>query len=326
MITTVDIEEAAQRLAPHINTTPLVLSDYLSGETSAKVAIKAEHQQKTGSFKFRGALNKTLQLTDLDKTTGIIAASSGNHGIATAAAASIRGIPCKVYLPSKASPAKVSAIKAFGAEIVAIDSADSGEAEIAARSVAEKTSAIYVSPYNDCDVIAGQGTIGFELLRDLSSAGLHQVDAVVVAVGGGGLISGIATWLKAESPSTLVIGASPAHDQAMVASIQAGKIYTPNAQPTFSDGTAGGIEPEAITFEMCQMLVDRWMSISEVEIASAVAAMIDYHHQLVEGAAGVAIAGAKRFAEANPGSSVVAISCGANVSSSTLRNMLEINS
>ncbi|MEM6495760.1 MAG: threonine/serine dehydratase [Pseudomonadota bacterium] len=323
MITIVDIEEAAQRLAPHIIETPLIFSEYLSSKTGAKVAIKAEHQQNTGSFKFRGAVNKTLQLNDLNETTEIIAASSGNHGIATAAAASIRGLPCKVYLPSKASPAKVSAIKAFGADIVAIDSADSGEAEIAARSAADQSSAIYISPYNDFDVVAGQGTIGFELLRELNSAQLNQVDAVVVAVGGGGLISGIATWIKSKSPSTLIIGASPAHDQAMVASIQAGKIYTPEAQPTFSDGTAGGIEPEAITFKICQTLVDRWISITEVEIANAVAAMIDYHHQLVEGAAGVAIAGAVRFAEANPGSSVVAISCGANVSSNTLRTMLE---
>lgn len=322
MITSTDIAEAAERLAPHICRTSLMLSGPLSDKTGAKVAIKAEHQQVTGSFKVRGALNKVLGLDPKIAVHGIVAASSGNHGIATATAAALRHIPCQVYLPSKASPAKVAAIGRLGAKITTIDSPDSGEAERVARAAAEKMGAAYVSPYNDFDIIAGQGTTAVEITEDAGEAGLDHIDAVVVAVGGGGLISGIATWFKKTSPSTIIIGASPANDKAMAASIAAGEILTPSSQPTFSDGTAGGIESDAVTFDLCKTLVDSWVTVSEDGIAAEVAAMIDDHHQLIEGAAGVAIAAARRYAADNPGVSIVAVSCGANVSAVTLRQML----
>ena len=145
-------------------------------------------------------------------------------------------------------------------------------------TAAEERGITYVSPYNDPRIIAGQGTIGKEILEDGAAP-----DAVVVSVGGGGLISGIATWIKASSPSTLVIGASAANDRAMAASIDAGEIITPHFEPTFSDGTAGGLEDDTITFDICRALVDRWVDISELEIARAVASMVDDHHHLVEG-------------------------------------------
>lgn len=322
MVTSSEIMEAAKRIAPHIYRTPLILSNPLSAMTGAKVAIKSEHQQVTGSFKARGAINKVLGLAPEAAEHGIVAASSGNHGIATATAAALRHIPCQVYLPSKASPAKVAAIGRLGANIITIDSPDSGEAERVAREAAEAKRATYVSPYNDADIIAGQGTIAVEIIDDAGDAELDRIDAVVVAVGGGGLISGIATWFKEVSPSTVIIGASPANDQAMAASIEAGEIFTPASQSTFSDGTAGGIESDAITFELCKTLVNVWMSVSEDDIAAAVTAMIDDHHQLVEGAAGVALAAARRHAISNPGASIVAVSCGANISAATLSEML----
>ena len=322
MVTTSEIREAAKRLAPHIYRKPLILSSPLSETTGAKVAIKSEHQQTTGSFKARGAINKVLGLTPKVAKRGIVTASSGNHGIATATAAALRHIPCQVYLPSKASPAKVAAIGRLGANIITIDSLDSGEAKRVARAAAEANGTAYVSPYNDPDIIVGQGTIAVEIVEDAGDADLDHIDAVVAAVGGGGLISGVATWFKEVSPSTVVIGASPANDQAMVASIEAGEIFTPVSRPTFSDGTAGGIEPNAITFELCKSLVDVWMSVSEDEIAAAVTAMIDDHHQLVEGAAGAALAAARRYAINNPAASIVAVSCGANVSAAALSKML----
>jgi len=322
MITGTDIAEAAERLAPHIRRTPLMLSGPMSDKTGAKVAIKAEHQQRTGSFKIRGALNKVLTLNAKAAKRGIVTASSGNHGIATATAAKLQHLPCHVYLPSKASPAKVAAIERLGAEIITIDSADSGEAERIARAAAEAKGLVYVSPYNDLDIIKGQGSIAVEIAEDRENAGLDQIDAVVVAVGGGGLISGIASWFKETSPSTIMIGASPANDQAMAASIAAGEIFTPASKPTFSDGTAGGIEPDAVTFEHCKKLVDKWVAVSEDEIAHEVTAMIDEHHQLIEGAAGVALAASRRYAADHPSTSIVAVSCGANVSAATLSQML----
>jgi len=145
---------------------------------------------------------------------------------------------------------------------------------------------------------------------------------VVVSVGGGGLISGIATWIKHVSPGTRVIGASALNDRAMAASIVADRIVTPEFLPTFSDGTAGGLEDDTITFDICRALVDDWVDVPEQAIARAVRTMVDDHHHLVEGAAGVALAAATDWADANPGSRVVAVSCGANVSSERLREML----
>ena len=248
---------------------------------------------------------------------GVITASSGNHGIGVATAAASRGFACTIYLPEGAAPSKIAQIRRLGAEIVLVEGTDTSRAEMAARRAAEERGITYVSPYNDPRIIAGQGTIGKEILEDGAAP-----DAVVVSVGGGGLISGIATWIKASSPSTLVIGASAANDRAMAASIDAGEIITPHFEPTFSDGTAGGLEDDTITFDICRALVDRWVDISELEIARAVASMVDDHHHLVEGAAGVALAAATHFADTNPGTRVVAVSCGANVGATSLEAML----
>ncbi len=323
-VTAADIEAAAGRVRPYVRRTELTISAPLSVRHGATIAIKAEHTQLTGSFKLRGALNKVLTLTPAEARAGIMTASSGNHGIATATAARLGGSACTVYLPTGASSSKVAAIRAQGAAIVTVDSLDTFQAEVAARAAATDEGAIYVSPYNDPAIVAGQGTIGIEILDDAPSAGLQSLDAVVVAVGGGGLISGIATWLAEHSPDTLVIGASPAHDAAMAASVEAGCVVDGPAKPTFSDGTAGGIEPDTITFEPCQNLVDQWVMVSEAEIAAAVAAMIDDHHQLVEGAAGVALAAGAGFGQRHPGSSVVVVTCGANVSAVRLGEMLSL--
>ncbi|MCP3989130.1 MAG: threonine/serine dehydratase [Actinomycetia bacterium] len=323
-VTATDIEAAADRIRPHVRRTGLTISKPLSARHGATIAIKAEHTQFTGSFKLRGALNRVLTLSPTEARVGIVTASSGNHGIATATAARLADTGCTVYLPTGASPSKVAAIKAQGAIIVTVDSSDAFQAEVVARAAAAEEGATYVSPYNDPTVVAGQGTVGVEIAEDASSAGLERLDAVVVAVGGGGLISGIATWLADRSPDTIVIGASPAHDAAMADSVEAGRVVNRPAKPTYSDGTAGGIEPETITFEPCQSLVDQWVLVSEAEIAAAVATMIDDHHQLIEGAAGVALAAGTRFGERHPGSSVVVVTCGANVSAARLGEMLSL--
>ena len=332
MITTVDIERAARRIGPHVRATPLMASEPLSDRLGANLFIKPEHTQLTGSFKLRGALNKVLGLSEEVRRAGVVTASSGNHGIATATASKIAGIACTVYLPTGASAAKVDAIARLGAEIVTIDSTDAFQAELLALSEAEHSGRAYVSPYNDPDVIAGQGTVGLELLADAtgdeaaSRPGVvdGSIDAVVVAVGGGGLISGVATWLADRAPDAAVVGASPANDAAMVAAVAAGSIVDIEAEPTYSDGTAGGIEDGAITFPVCQNLVAEWITVGEAEIAASVTAMIDDHHQLVEGAAGVALAAAGTYAADHQGANIVVVTCGANISSSTLASILTV--
>lgn len=321
MIESTDIDAAATRIAPHVERTPLMTSAPLSERHGADIAIKCEHLQRTGSFKVRGSANVVHSLDESHATTGVVTASSGNHGIGVATAAASRGFACTIFLPESASPSKVAAIGRLGAEIITVAGTDTSAAEMAARAHAADLGVTYISPYNDPVIVAGQGTIGKEILEDGPAP-----DAVVVAVGGGGLISGIATWIKAMSPSTTVIGASALNDRAMAASIEAGEIITPHFEPTFSDGTAGGLDDDTITFPICRNLVDQWVDVTEADIASAVRAMIDDHHQLVEGAAGVALAAATQRAASHPGSRIVAVSCGANVSSDALAAMLAMSS
>lgn len=324
MIDPDDILAAVARIEPHVQRTAVAVSEPLSERTGTTIALKAEHRQRTGSFKIRGALNKVLGLDEGAAAGGVVTASSGNHGIGVATAASIRGVPCTVYLPRGASESKVAAIARLGAEIEEVDGTDANLAELAAREAARTSGRTYVSPYNDVDVVAGQGTIGVELLADAGPAGLPAVDAVVVSVGGGGLISGIASWVRHASPDTVVVGASPENDHAMIASITAGRIVEAPASPTLSDGTAGGIEAGAITFDLCAALVDEWVTVSELQTARAMAAMIDDHHEVVEGAAGVALAAAQAYARSHPGARIVAVTCGANVSSRTLGAALDL--
>jgi threonine dehydratase len=317
MIDPAEIEAASTRIAPHVKRTPLLHSEPLSERHGADILIKSEHLQLTGSFKVRGSANFVHSLPKEEADLGVVTASSGNHGIGVSTAAASRGIAATIFLPSSASRSKVDQIRRLGAEIVTVDSTDSNDAENAARDYAIERNVPYVSPYNHPLIIAGQGTIGKEVLED----GGH-IDAVVVAVGGGGLISGIATWIKTYSPGTRIIAASALNDRAMAASIEAGAIITPHFEPTFSDGTAGGLEQDSMTFAICRELVDQWVDVTEADIASAVTNMIDDHHQLVEGSAGVAIAAATAHALQAPGSRIVAVSCGANVSADALARMI----
>lgn len=318
MIDPNEVAAAADRIADHVVRTPLLLSEPLSERHGAEILIKSEHLQHTGSFKVRGSANVVHSL-DADRAAkGVVTASSGNHGIGVARAAAGRGIACQIFLPSNASRSKVDQIRRLGAEIVMVDGTDTSVAEMTARRFGAENSLHYISPYNDPMIIAGQGTIGKEVLEDAAG----PIDAIVVSVGGGGLISGIATWIKAHAPATKVVGASARNDRAMAASVEAGAIITPSFEPTFSDGTAGGLEDDTITFAICRDMVDEWVDVDEFAIASAVATMIDDHHQLIEGAAGVALAAATAFADESPGSRIVAVSCGANVSASTLARMI----
>jgi threonine dehydratase len=213
-------------------------------------------------------------------------------------------------------------LRRLGATVDVIASDDPVDAERTARQRGDRQGRPFVSPYNDPAVIAGQGTIAVELLDQLPDVGWDGLDAVVVAVGGGGLISGIATWLDHAAQDVEIIGASPANDAAMAASVAAGSIVEPDAQPTLSHSTAGGIEAGAVTFPICHRLVDRWVRVPEDDIAAAVRAMVFDEHQLVEGAAGVALSAAAHAAAADPARRIAAISCGARLTPTELTTIL----
>jgi threonine dehydratase len=302
------------RVHDHVVVTPLIDLAAASEECGTEILLKCEHQQKTGSFKVRGALAKLLSLRDDQRDRGVVAASTGNHGLGVAHALSAVGGTGIVCVPDHASPVKVAAIRRYGVDVRAMGQ-DPAETESLARLLAAEAQMSYISPYNDLDVIAGQGTVGEEIVQQLAG---RAVDALVVAVGGGGLISGIGAAIKSALPGVRIIGASPANDAAMAASVRAGKVIQVDGRPTISDGTAGGVEEGSITLPLCTELVDEWVLIPEPEIHSALRFMIDTEHQLIEGAAAVAIAAGLKTSHNSGGQAIVIVSCGANISSTAL--------
>lgn len=219
-------------------------------------------------------------------------------------------------MPEAASLTKVEAIRRLGAE-VRFHGSDSGLTENFARTYAEQNGQVYISPYNDLEVIGGQGTIGLELTQQLD-----QIDTVFVSIGGGGLVSGIAGYLKSKLGNVQVIGCSPQNSAVMVKSVKAGQILELESLPTLSDGTAGGVEPGAVTFDLCRSLVDQYVLVTEAEIQAAMRLFMETHHQLLEGAAGVAIAAFLKTQEQFRNQNVIIIICGANISLDTLKSVL----
>jgi threonine dehydratase len=302
----------------HTVVTPLVRIPTATESGGAEILLKCEHQQRTGSFKVRGALAKLLSLSRDERDRGVVAASTGNHGLGVAYALAALGGQGVVCVPEHASPVKVAAIRRYGAEVRVLGQVPA-ETEVLARRMAAGAELTYISPYNDLDVIAGQGTVGEEIVQALDG---RPVDAVVVAVGGGGLVSGVAAAVKSARPGVRVIGASPANDAAMAASVRAGQVVEVDAQPTISDGTAGGVEAGSVTLPLCRELVDDWILVEESDIRAALRFMIDTEHQLVEGAAAVAIAAGRGAGRGAPGQTIAIVSCGANISSTTLARAL----
>ncbi|MFC9689974.1 pyridoxal-phosphate dependent enzyme [Kribbella sp. NPDC056951] len=317
-VTAAEIAARSRGIAPSLHEylppTPLLPFHGFGADLGIEVLAKCEHLQRTGSFKARGALAKILSLTDAERQAGVVTASSGNHGLGVANALALLGGRAIVYLPENASTSKVAALQRLGAELRA-EGNDTGAQELKARAYADEHGLTYVSPYNDADVIAGQGTIAVELIKQLKG---EPLDAVVVAVGGGGLISGIAAVLKQQLPGIKVYGASPSADAAMAESVRAGQIITVDAAPTLSDGTAGSVEPGAITFDLCRELVDEWILVDEPAIRDALRAVIDTEHHLIEGSAAMAFAAARTLTTGR----VAVVSCGANISSKTLAEVL----
>jgi len=307
--------EAENRIRKHIRETPVEYSPYLSKAGNCKVNLKLENIQFSGSFKFRGAMNKLLSLSKKEKEKDAITASSGNHGAAFAYACNKLGLKGTIYLPEIATQTKIEALRSYDADLK-LYGTDCIQTEVYARKTAKNNNLVYISPYNDIKIIGGQATIGIELQRQIK-----KIDAVFVGVGGGGLISGIAGYLKSINTNIKIIGCQPKNSAVMYESIKAGKIVEMESKPTISDGSAGGIEQGSITLDICKNLVDEFILVTEEEIKEAIRLLVEKHSMLIEGAGALSVASfikvKKRFKNKN----VVLIISGAKISMDQLKEV-----
>lgn len=306
---------AAHRLQRLVVATPCVESPWLAAATGADVRCKLENVQHTGSFKLRGATNALLVMPEERRARGVVAASSGNHGLGLAAAAARLGVAATVFVPNATPAAKVAAIARLGAEVHRHGD-DCVVTEAHARGTAERAGRAYVSPYNDLDVVAGQGTVAVELARQFADA-----EVVYVALGGGGLIAGMAAYWKSLRPQLEFVACSPVASPAMQECVRQGRIVDVPCFETLSDSTAGGVEAGAVTFALCRDLVDRYIAVDEAAIAAALVGALEHQHLLVEGAAAVAIAACLADRELR-GRRAVVVVCGGNLPRATLERVL----
>jgi len=307
---------AEERIREHIRETPAELSLFLSQLGNCNVFLKCENLQLTGSFKLRGAVNKILSLSGEEKSRGLMTASSGNHGAAFSWALKRFGLKGSIVLPEITPQTKIDALLPYGAEIIKHGD-DCIEAERYGRKTAAERGLTYIPPYNDPQIIGGQGTIGIELMRQVP-----DVDCVLVPVGGGGLIAGIAGYLKSERPDIEIIGCQPENSAVMHASVKAGRVLDLESKPTISDGSAGGIEQDSITFPICQELVDDFILLTEDEIVKALKLILAKHYMLVEGSAVLSVAAFIKQKDRFSGKNVVLILSGSKISLDTLRQIL----
>jgi threonine dehydratase len=312
----VGVDNARARIRAHVRETPVVEAPALSRELDATILLKLENLQPTGSFKVRGAFNKLLSLTAEQRAAGVVTASSGNHGLAMAYAATGAKVDLTVVVPETVSPAKLTAIKRFPVEVL-LQGPESGEAERHARDLARRSGRVYVSPYNDPEVMRGQGTIAAELHRQVG-----RVDNLFVSVGGGGLIAGIGAWLRRNQPNVRVFACSAANSCGLAESLQAGRVIETLHKPTYADALAGDVEADSITLPVCQKVIDESLICTEEEIESALVTILTQEHQLVEGAAAITLAGARKAVDQLKNRVSDLLICGANISGPTLATAL----
>jgi threonine dehydratase len=282
----IDVLRARKRIAPYIRRTPLVSSAWLSDLSGASVWIKPESGQLSNSFKARGAFNAVIARLERPggAPTRLVTASAGNHGRALAAAAKIFKLPLVVFTPKDAPRTKLDAIRRDGADLRP-DGHDYDEAERMAKTFAAQTGAEFISPYSDPDVIAGAATVATEMFEDDPA-----LDTLVVPIGGGGLISGMATVATAINPRCEVIGVELEVSNAFQQSVRAGTLVSIVPGETLADGLGGNPDPETITFTFIQRLVDRIVTVSEADLAAAIVGLVEAEHLIAEGAGAAATA------------------------------------
>ena len=315
-----DVFAARRRIAPYLRRTPLIESAWLSDLAAARVCIKLESLQLSNSFKSRGAFNAVLaRLERGTPPARIVTASAGNHGRALAAATERFHLPLVVFTPIDAPKTKIDAIRRHGAELRS-EGRDYDDAEKRALQFARETGAEFISPYNDADVIAGAGTIALELFEDAPDAGDDL--AIVVPVGGGGLISGMAIAAKAIAPRCEVIGVEAEASCAFLTSLRAGKLVEIVPGVTLADGLGGNPDPATITFAFIQTLVDRIVTVTEDDLASAIVGLVEWEHLVAEGAGAAAVAAIAGSRVELRGRRVAALLTGSNIDRGRLATLL----
>jgi threonine dehydratase len=301
------VRKAHRLIAPDIRRTPVEFSEPLSRETGARVLIKWECGQITGSFKLRGALHKLRSLSRQERRRGVVSASTGNHGLAISYAARAEGVALELFLPATVSDVKRKKLEDMGVGI-GIQGSSCEITEAFARETAARTGRVFVSPYNDLEIVRGAGTVGLEAAEDAG-----EFDDMIVPVGGGGLVAGIAGFLKTFRPGVIVTGVEPEASGFMAASVRSGRLVEIDERPTVADAVAGGIEPGSVTFPLCRDLVDAFLTVPEAVIVRAMDLVFEHHHRMIEGAGALSLAALLHFAGRWRGRTVMAVVSGGNV-------------
>ncbi len=316
MLKLYDIMLAHQRLKPYTDPSPLIYSEALSHRTGAKVWLKLECRQPTGSFKIRGALHKIMALDDAARAKGIVTASAGNHGLGTAYAAKILGLSdLTVFIPGPTPTPKVVKLSRFSLNLQKVGQTYE-DAHQAAETFARETGATYIPAYDDPQVIAGAGTCGLEILAELPT-----VETIVVPVGGGGLVAGIAVAAKGINPLCKIIGVQPEASPAAKLSFEQNRPIDPyDHAPTIADGLAGGFG--AHPFYIARTLIDDILLFSEAELRRAIFTLVDQEQLVVEAAGAIAIAPLLAEQHTLSGQTVVCVLSGANIDTSLLAEIL----
>jgi len=306
MISLDQIKEAHKKISPHINYTPLIYSDFLSKNRTVK--LKLESLQKTGSFKLRGALNKLLSLSKDEKSKGVIAVSTGNHGKGVAYASSLLGVKSTIYMSSMVPEYRKLAIEALGANVEIVGQ-NSDEADLYARNISEKENITLIHPFDDEDVIIGQGTTGLEMINDFP-----EVDTVIIPTSGGGLIGGIALALKLQKPSIKVIAVSMERGPSMYESLKQGKPVDVEELETLADCLGGSIGlNNKFTFNIAKETIDDFVLVNEDKIAEGIKLNFTEHRIVTEGAAATSVMVAKDNLSSHLGKNIICLICGGNI-------------
>ncbi|MFQ6054147.1 MAG: threonine/serine dehydratase [Candidatus Bathyarchaeia archaeon] len=311
-----DIYEARRRIAGWVRRTPLERSAFLSELCGGEVWLKLENLQVTGSFKIRGALNKLLQLMDEERRRGVVAASSGNHAQGVGYAARELGVDATIVVPQNTPRVKLEAIRRYGVELI-VHGEEYMDAERLARRMEREGERTFISAYNDLDIIAGQGTIALEMVEERPG-----LDIVLVPVGGGGLISGVASVFKAASEGTEVIGVQSVASPVMYESLRRGRIVEMELGESMAEGLHGGIEEGSITFDLCRSLVDDIVLVQEEAIGKAIRELLTRQRQVVEGAGAVGAAAIMEDPQRFRGLEVGVVVSGGNLDAELLRGIV----
>ncbi len=301
------VREANERCQDHLSPTPLEYSMYLSEKIEGEVWLKLDSMQRTSSFKFRGAINKILSLTEAELDKGVVSASTGNYALAVAEAMRIRNRRATIYVANDIEPSRLELLRSHGLHLV-IHGDLAWDAEKEARRVGDKEGKIYVSPYNDPIVVGGQGTCGYEISQQLP-----DLDAAFFACGAGGLLTGSAGWLKSHNSDVEAFGVSPANSPVMYESMRTNKMVEMDTQPTLADTCAGGVDLDSITLDLCRRYVDEIVLLTEKEIEASIRLLFEQHRLVTEGSGALGIGGLLKRKERFKGKKVVAVVCGRNV-------------